>query len=177
MTPPRPTSPHTMTARRNRIRALIGTGAVRTQEDLRRALADEGFSVTQATVSRDLLSIGAVRMMGEGGAIGYTMPTENPNIAPTSPGARLASVGQIAQEVLVSAEAAGNIVVLRTPPGAAHYLAGAIDRGGLPDVAGTVAGDDTVLIVVRSAAKATALAQALLNGAESRQVKGASRGK
>jgi transcriptional regulator of arginine metabolism len=159
------TEPKTMTARRARIRALISAGGVHTQEELRRALNQEGFTVTQATVSRDLLSIGAVRTTDAHGTVGYLL-TDNAQPNGSEPlTSRRASVHQIAHEVLVSAEAAGNIVVLRTPPGAAQYLAGALDRGSLADVVGTVAGDDTVLVVVRTPAKATALAHALTKGA------------
>jgi len=165
-----------MTARRARIRALITAGGVHTQEDLRQALHREGYSVTQATVSRDLLSIGAVRTVDADGSVGYLLPEMIDDGGPVLPAARSTSVHHIAHEVLVSAEAAGNIVVLRTPPGAAQYLAGALDRGGLTDVVGTVAGDDTVLVVVRTPAKATALASALLNGAEISHTKGATGG-
>lgn len=170
------TEPNTMAARRARIRALITAGGVHTQEDLRQALHREGFSVTQATVSRDLLSIGAVRTVDGTGAVGYLLPEMINDGASELPVARKNSVHQIAHEVLVSAEAAGNIVVLRTPPGGAQYLAGALDRSGLSDIVGTVAGDDTVMIVVRTPAKATALASALLSGAEVPQAKGATSG-
>ena len=159
------TEPNTMTARRARIRALISAGGVQTQEELRRALDQEGFTVTQATVSRDLLSIGAVRTTDAHGTVGYLLKDDTVPSGSEPLALRRGSVHQIAHEVLVSAEAAGNIVVLRTPPGAAQYLAGALDRGNLGDVVGTVAGDDTVLVVVRTPAKATALADALTKGA------------
>ena len=165
-----------MAARRARIRALISAGGVHTQEELRQALEREGFSVTQATVSRDLLSIGAVRTTQAEGGVGYLLTDMPQETGSDLTVVRRASIHQIAHEVLVSAEAAGNIVVLRTPPGAAQYLAGALDRGGLPDVVGTVAGDDTVIVVVRTPAKATAFTSALLSGAEVPYAKGANGG-
>jgi transcriptional regulator of arginine metabolism len=86
-------------------------------------------------------------------------------MAQDAPPQRLA---RLAGELLVSAEASANLVVLRTPPGAAHFLASAVDRAGLPDVLGTIAGDDTILVVARAAASGRVLAERFLALAQTR---------
>jgi transcriptional regulator of arginine metabolism len=109
-------------------------------------------SVTQATLSRDLVELRAVKIRTPGGALAYAVPAEGGNRAPAPVAdaemlaARLA---RLCAELLVTAEASGNLVVLRTPPGAAQFLASAIDHSVLPGVLGTIAGDDTVLIIAR----------------------------
>ena len=128
-----------MAARRQRIIELLSTGPVRSQADLRELLAADGFLVTQSTLSRDLEELGAVKVPLPGGGTSYA-------VTPVPGGD--ARLGRVAAEVLLSAEGSANISVLRTPPGAAHYLASSLDRAGLTHVLGTVAGDDTIFIVV-----------------------------
>ena len=146
------TMPATKTARQARIRALLTGLSVRSQAELAALLADEGVQATQATLSRDLVELGAVRMRGKDGALVYAVPSEGGERAPKTGvtqevlDARLA---RLCGELLVTAEASGNVVVLRTPPGAANFLALAIDHSVLPSVLGTIAGDDTVMIVTR----------------------------
>ena len=139
-------------ARQELIRALMTVQPVSSQVELALLLAAEGVNVTQATLSRDLEELGAVKVRAaDGGTPTYVVPEDGspPPLRPATgvPPPRLA---RLLAELLVSAEGSGNLAVLRTPPGAAHFLASAIDRAGLTDVAGTIAGDDTVLVVARS---------------------------
>jgi transcriptional regulator of arginine metabolism len=166
------TAPLTKAARQARIAELLGARPVASQTELGRLLADQGVPVTQATVSRDLEELGAVKVRTSAGTA-YTVPAENAPRGGTAEAvdARLA---RLLEELLVSAEPTGDVVVVRTPPGGAHLLGSALDRAGLPDVAGTVAGDDTVLLVPRSPATPAsgALATRLLRLAEGRPVLG-----
>lgn len=161
----------TKAARQARIAALLAVRPVASQSELAKLLETAGIAVTQATLSRDLDELGAVKVRTTGG-VAYTLPEEN---APRRgrPEAIDARLARLLEDLLVSAEATGGFVVLRTPPGGAHLLGSALDRAGLPEVAGTVAGDDTVLLVVRSAETpalpaATTLATRLLSLAEGR---------
>lgn len=158
-------APHTMVARRERIRGLITTGSVSSQEGLRTLLAGEGIAVTQATLSRDLDAIGAVKSAGPDGEVRYVL-REPANVARLQPSTGVETVTRLVGEVLVGADSAENLAVLRTPPGAAMYLAGALDRSGMADLLGTVAGDDTVLVVMRNAEAAEQLCALLLSMAE-----------
>ena len=164
--------PLTKAARQARITELLEARPVASQTELGRLLADGGVLVTQATLSRDLDELGAVKTRTPGG-MAYALPPEGSPRGGTSEAvdARLA---RLLEELLVSAEATGEAVVLRTPPGGAHLLGSALDRAGLPEVAGTVAGDDTVLLVTRSPATPVsgALAARLLRLAEGRPLEG-----
>ncbi|PHX61153.1 MAG: arginine repressor [Actinobacteria bacterium] len=155
------TMPQTMPARRARIASILATKPVASQHELGELLLAEGISVTQTTLSRDLEAIGAVKQNDVSGQVRYVT-----NIAGVEFGPNSDSVSKIVAEVLIGAEAAQNIAVLRTPPGAAHYLAGTLDRSGSTDIVGTVAGDDTVLVVMRTAEAALELCVRLLRLAE-----------
>ncbi len=148
MAHPQPVAPATKAARHARICAIISAQPVRSQSELGRLLAEEGVEVTQATLSRDLDELGAVKLRGpDGGAPVYALPEDgHPMRASASGVSRLA---RLLGELLVTTEASGNLVVLRTPPGAAQFLASALDRSALHDVVGTIAGDDTLLVVAR----------------------------
>lgn len=124
-------------------------------------LADEGLIVTQATLSRDLADLGAVKHVGSDGRSVYTLPEDPEHPAPGDQ-----RLGRILAEVLIGADHSGNIVVLRTPPGAAQYLASAIDHSGWEHIIGTVAGDDTVLIVSKDPEGGERLADRLLTLAQ-----------
>lgn len=154
-----PRSPRSMAARRARIAQLLEGQDVATQEDLRGQLALEGFEVSQGTLSRDLDAIGAYRQARSDGTWCYVL-REHPVIA--SIDAPAGALARVAADVLIAAEAAQNIAVLRTPPGAAQYLAGALDRSASSGIVGTVAGDDTVLAVMRSHREAADLCEGLL---------------
>jgi transcriptional regulator of arginine metabolism len=176
------TSPLTKAARHAQIASILSQKLVpvRSQEELAELLNQRGVRVTQATLSRDLEELGAVRLRGQDGALVYALPGEpgpgglaaNRAAAlsggPFAPSAADPSVrlARVAAELLVSAEASANLVVLRTPAGAAQLLASAIDHAGWPSVLGTVGGDDTVLVISREPAGGEQLAQALLHLAE-----------
>ncbi len=136
-------SPATKTARQARITAILTGESVRSQAELAALLADDGVQVTQATLSRDLVELGAVRVRGKDGVLVYAVPGEGGERAAKSGvtqeilDARLA---RLCGELLVTAEASANIVVLRTPPGAANFLALAIDHSVMPSILGTIAG-------------------------------------
>jgi transcriptional regulator of arginine metabolism len=122
--------------------------------------------VTQATLSRDLDELGALKLRADDGTLIYAVPGEGGARIPLyrtgsgeNPDARLR---RIAEELLVSAEASANLVILRTPPGAAHFLASAIDHADWQAILGTVAGDDTILVISRDPQGGDALAESLL---------------
>ncbi len=132
--------------RARRLRALaelIRLDTLASQEEVTDRLGALGFEVTQATVSRDLEQLGAVKVK-RGGVLSYALPDQI--------GATDWSTGRlerIVREFVVSIEPAGTLIVLKTPPGSAHLVAAAIDHAQLPDVAGTVSGDDTMFVAVR----------------------------
>lgn len=165
------TAPRTMHARRRRVVELLELQPVRSQQQLRDLLADDGFDVTQATLSRDLDELGARRVSLADGTTVYAVPGEGGDMTPRPAdvdGASGARMVRVARELLVSVDHSANIVVLRTPPGAAQYLASAIDHAVLTDVIGTVAGDDTILLVTRDPNGGAAVARTLLDLVEAR---------
>ncbi|CAN5836615.1 arginine repressor [soil metagenome] len=137
-------------ARRRIIRSLLADNAVESQSRLVELLAERGFDVTQATVSRDLTSIGAHKV-GAAYAIGPTADMD---------GAGEALAG-IIDAFVVSIESSANIVVLKTPPGAAQVVAAALDRVSPQEMSGCVAGDDTVMVVVSERASGAGFAAML----------------
>lgn len=158
------TMPNTKAARHRRIVELLDRVPVGSQAALADLLANDGFAVTQATLSRDLDELGAVKVAAEGGDQVYAVPAEGGDKRAHAPDTEsVARLAKVAQDVLVGVDSSANIVVLRTPPGGAQYLASAIDRSDWPDVIGTVAGDDTVLLVTRVADGASAVAGAILS--------------
>lgn len=167
------TAPATKAARHARIVDLLTRRSVRSQGELMTLLDDAGLQVTQATLSRDLDELGAVKLRGADGSLVYAVPGEG--------GERIAragipDVGEVFKgrlarscaELLVSAEYSANLVVLRTPPGAAQFLASAIDHADWHRVLGTVAGDDTILVIAREPTGGADLAAALLRLADRR---------
>src|SRR5215470_5255044 len=201
-------SPVTKAARQAQIADILTRARVRSQEELADLLAQRGVKVTQATLSRDLDELGAVRLRGAGGTLVYALPgdpggpgsrpgglpgppaesppAESPpaESPPASPGPRgswpgawlvgradegaSGALARVGPELLLSAEASANLVVLRTPAGAAQFLASAIDHAGWPSILGTVAGDDTVLVITRRPAGGNEVAESLLRLAERR---------
>ncbi|MEO6885456.1 MAG: arginine repressor [Jatrophihabitantaceae bacterium] len=155
-------------ARHARIVAVLADQQVRSQVELATALKIAGFHVTQATLSRDLDELGAVKLRTpDGGLPVYVVPDDGSPIAARGvtddPPQKLA---RLLAELLVSAEASANLVVLRTPPGASNFLASALDRAALPEVLGTVAGDDTILVISRNPTGGGALVRRLLELAQ-----------
>ncbi|MFZ0324268.1 MAG: arginine repressor [Actinomycetes bacterium] len=158
----------TKAARHQRIADLLGRNRVHSQSDLARLLAGDGLTVTQATLSRDLVELGAVRVRDRDGQLVYAVPAEGGDATPRAAEEEPAAVDRLTRrlgELLVSAERSANLVVLRTPPGAAQFLASAIDHGVLHDVLGTIAGDDTVLLITRDPEGGDAVATWLLEQA------------
>src|SRR5271156_7062556 len=138
----------TRVGRKDRIVAILSSESVRSQGELAALLADEGIEVTQATLSRDPEELGAVKLRGADGGVGvYVVPEDGSPLRGVSGGT--ARLSRLLSEVLVSTDASANLAVLRTPPGAADYLASAIDRAALPYVVGTIAGDDTIFVAAR----------------------------
>jgi transcriptional regulator of arginine metabolism len=185
-------TPLTKTARQARIADILARVQVRSQEELAELLERyASVHVTQATLSRDLDDLGVVRLRAAGGALVYALPEEpggpgsrpggtllppyaHPDLMELEPdrderqGTAPTRLGRYLGELLTSAEASANLVVLRTPAGAAQFLASVIDHAALPSVLGTVAGDDTVLIIARDPAGGDALAAEFLRLAQRR---------
>jgi len=185
----------TKTARQARIAAILAREQVRSQEELADLLERyAAVHVTQATLSRDLDELGVVRLRAPGGALVYALPEEpggpgshpgealfpppgHPSLTEPEPdrGGRRdepappTRLTRYLGELLTSAEASANLVVIRTPAGAAQFLASVIDHAALPPVLGTVAGDDTILIIARDAAGGDALAAEFLRLARRRR--------
>ena len=131
------------TRRQKAVADLIRAGSLGSQEELTARLAELGFAVTQATVSRDLDQIGAVKVK-RGGTVAYALPEQ---IGDRDWSA--SRLERILGEWVQSVEAAGNMIVMKTPPGSAHLVGLALDQAKLPEIAGTVSGDDTLFLVTR----------------------------
>jgi transcriptional regulator of arginine metabolism len=161
---PAPKGPVTKAARQARLVALLGQHEVRSQTELAELLGVEGLHVTQGTLSRDLVELGAVRVRGPRGQLVYAVPGEGGDRTPRSgeTHATEARLERLLGELLVSAESSANLVVLRTPPGAAQFLASAVDKADLTAVLGTIAGDDTVLVISRGPTDGPAVADRFL---------------
>jgi transcriptional regulator of arginine metabolism len=148
----------TRVARQARIVELVSTMGIRSQTELAKMLAAEGIEVTQATLSRDLDELGAVKLRGaDGGVPVYVIPEDGSPVRGVQGGT--SRLTRLLGELLVSAEGSANLTVLRTPPGAAQFLASAIDRSALQEVVGTIAGDDTVMVIAREPTTGAELAR------------------
>ena len=144
--------PSTKNSRHQLVVELLATHEVRSQPELLDLLVARGVQVPQATLSRDLVELDAVRVRTQSGALVYAVPAEGGDRRPAAPGETAAAghrLGRLLAELMVSADASANLVVLRTPPGAAQFLASAMDKVEYTDVLGTIAGDDTVLVMSR----------------------------
>lgn len=156
-------TPTTKAARHAQIRAIIGSEEISSQTELRQALAEAGIHATQGTLSRDLLDLGAFRVRGEQGELIYSLADEagEGGTSHYRQGSENRLSG-LCKELLLSVAHAENNVVLRTPPGAAQFLASAIDQARMKAVLGTIAGDDTILLIAADSQQATAIAENLL---------------
>ena len=154
------TAETTRAGRQARIVAILSSASVSSQSELAALLADEGIEVTQATLSRDLEELGAVKLRGADGGVGvYIVPEDGSPVRGVSGGT--SRLSRLLGELLVSSDASANLAILRTPPGGAHYLASAIDRAALPFVVGTIAGDDTVFVAAREPMTGIEVAEAI----------------
>ena len=142
-------------ARRSKAISLIKAGKISSQGDLVRELKKAGYSVTQTTASRDLEEIGAVRSRGADGEALYSInESDDGSLARSMP---------LPADLILSVESSGNLAVVRTPPGGAQLLASSLDHSGIKSIIGTIAGDDTVLVVSRKASGGAELAKELLS--------------
>lgn len=158
-------APATKGARHQRIIDLINHHPVHSQGELADLLAVHGVSVTQATLSRDLVELDAVKVRGSDGSLVYVVPAEGGDrtpVAPVESAAGLARLARLSAELLVAADHSANLVVLKTPPGAAQFYASAIDKAELTEVLGTIAGDDTLMVISRDPSGGEALARRFL---------------
>lgn len=144
-----------VSARRAKAISLIKAGVVHSQSDLVKLLKKAGFAVTQATASRDLEEVGAVRSRNSAGELIYQIGT-------TSDGAISKSM-PLPSDLILSVEPSGNLAVVRTPPGGAQFLASALDNSGIKSIIGTIAGDDTVLVISKKSNGGADLAKELLS--------------
>ena len=145
----------TTTSRHRALRSIIADHPVSNQGDLVGMLAARGFDVTQATVSRDLQAVGAVKARDSDGSLRYVLASNSMSDSPD--GALARALAEYAESIVVS----GNLVLVKTPPGAAHVVALAVDATVVPGVLGTVAGDDTMLVVADEATGGGAVARYL----------------
>lgn len=155
----------TKNARQQHIIELLASHEVRSQTELADLLAQAGVVVTQATLSRDLVELDAVKVRAPSGTLVYAVPGEGGDRRPVvawESAASEARLSRLCSELLVSADASANMAVLRTPPGAANFLASALDKAELGDVLGTIAGDDTVLVISRDPHGGNDVAERLL---------------
>jgi len=144
------------TQRQHRVSQILEKEAVTSQAELVRLLAQQGIEATQVTASRDLEELGAVKVRRRGGALVYALPDRSSD--------RLAPDGHLRRvlgEWMADVASSANLVVVRTPPGCAHVVASALDRAGWPEVIGTVAGDDTVVVIAAEQVKGATLARKL----------------
>ena len=142
--------------RQHRVARLLAEHDITSQTQLVELLAAEGVAATQATVSRDLDDLGAIKVRAGGGDTVYAIPE-----LPTEQHAPEDHLRRVCGEWVVEVAHSANLVVLRTPPGSAHVVASALDRTGVPGMLGTVAGDDTLLVVVDEATGGASMARRL----------------
>ena len=133
---------------------LVDHEPLRSQEELRRRLRQRGFEATQATISRDIKELGLVKRAGDGAY-------QRPGVEAANPETALTALERAAAEFVRSVDRVQQLVIVRTGPGQAQTLAFALDRAHLPDVVGTIGGDDTILVIARAARAAAALMRQL----------------
>ena len=140
--------PITRTVRQALILELLEQNLVSSQMQLSELLKNKGVEITQGTLSRDLDELGAKKIRPDSGRAFYAVGNTEETIAPTTVGTR-EKLRKMLDDLLVSSDHSGNIAVLRTPPGAAAFLASFIDRVSMDEVVGTIAGDNTVFVLAR----------------------------
>jgi transcriptional regulator of arginine metabolism len=141
--------------RQNAILELVRDRALSTQAEVAAALRETGFEVVQTTVSRDIADLGLVKVRAPSGRLVYAPPG-------TTDTDRLRALGAAMRRYAIGAEAAGTLVVVTTPSGYANALAQAIDEAGHSGIAGTLAGDNTILVVARDGTPAAVLRDELM---------------
>lgn len=144
--------------RQHLVAKLVEQEMVHNQAQLVDLLAAQGVAATQATVSRDLDDLGAIKVRAAAGEPAYAIPA-----LPREQRAPEDHLRRVCGDWVVEVESSGNIVVLRTPPGSAHVVGSALDRSDLPEIIGTVAGDDTLMLVAAETTTGAAVAEQLRN--------------
>ena len=146
--------------RQRAILTLVATRPIHSQEELAALLEAQGIPATQATVSRDIKELGLVRVPLKG-------PAETDGlfkyIVPSPVATYVSRLHRVVAELAVNVEAAGNLIVVKTPPGSANLVAYALDEANWPELLGTLAGDDTIFAVVRDAGETSMVRQRLLD--------------
>lgn len=143
-------------ARQHRIARILEREAVTSQQQLVDLLAADEVEATQATVSRDLEEIGAIKVRMPGGEPVYAVPElPKDRVVPSD------HLRRVLGDWVVEVASSGNLVVVRTPPGSAHVVASALDRASLPDILGTVAGDDTLVVIAAEDVGGSAVSRTL----------------
>ena len=135
--------------RQEKIIQLITENAIETQEEILVYLREHGFDVTQATISRDIRELKLMKGAGEGGIHKYTLPTRHHTAVP--------KFNSSLTESIVKIDAAENLIVVKTYPGMASAVGSCIDTFNIPEIVGCVAGDDAILVVVRTREEAAEL--------------------
>ena len=161
--------PASRAARLSAIEEMLVHHIVTSQSQLSGMLSDEGIEVTQATLSRDLEEINATKTRLEDGTVAYVLAG---NAKAATPKSAQQQMSRILSGLVTSVAAARNLVVVHTPSGAAQYVASVMDRQSLDDVLGTIAGDDTVLIICKDDERAASRASWLLEIASTSQQAG-----
>ena len=156
--------PATRTARLSAIEQALLTRIVTSQSQLSQILADQGIEVTQATLSRDLDEIHATKTRLSDGTVAYAVGKQDIDEHPASnPDAKTEQISRVLSGLVTSVAAARNLVVVHTPSGAAQYVASVIDKQPIEGVLGTIAGDDTVMVICSEDDVAKRRAQWLLD--------------
>ena len=146
--------------RQRAILTLVATRPIHSQDELVALLEKQGFEVTQATVSRDIKELGLIKVpikteSDDDALFKYVVPSATINY--------VSRLHRVVAELVMGAEGSVNLIVLRTPPGSAMMVASAIDEASWPEVIGTVGGDDTILVIVRSAEEMPVIKQRFLD--------------
>lgn len=154
---------HNVSARRAKAISLIQAGSVHSQTDLVDQLKKSGFRVTQTTASRDLEEIGAIRGRDIHGNSVYQIRESSDDA--------LTRVNPVPSKLILSVEHSANLAVVHTPPGAAQFVASSLDHANLTGVIGTLAGDDTIILVTKKATGGAQLAKELLAFANAKNLR------
>ncbi|QPK80128.1 arginine repressor [Corynebacterium lizhenjunii] len=155
-------TPPNRNARQAKILEILDRTRVTSQVQLSELLLDEGIDITQATLSRDLDELGAKKVKRDGGRSFYVVGAETEQFEDQISGPR-DKLRRMIDELVVATDYSGNLGMLRTPAGAAQYLASFIDRAGLPDVVGCIAGDDTIFVLAREPLSGQEVVRSLVN--------------
>lgn len=145
------------TERQRKIVDIITQQVICTQDELVKALAGEGFKVTQATISRDIKELGLIKVPSEDNLYRYALPADTRTPNP------LTRLHKVFRDSVVNVDYSENIIVIRTLTGNAHAVAACLDYSEWDEVLGTVAGDDTILVIVKPKSAVEKIYRTLIN--------------